>query len=371
MIDLQPGEPTPWFYAPTPSNPSFNFSSVAGRYIFLAFTPTDAAARDRMFAVIGRNMDLFDDSRTACFTILRDQAAFDRAKDRNGMRWFLDLDGALSRLYGALEEAGAERPLWVAIDPSLRVLFALPLDQTDEAFARLRALPAPDDHAGVLLHAPVMITPRLFDPDLCRRLIAYYETHGGSPSGVMREKDGRTIGVLDNFKKRRDAHIEDEALQEETRLAIQRRLVPEVLKAFRFRATRVERYIVARYDAKDGGYFRPHRDNRTAGTAHRQFACSINLNAEDFDGGDLRFPEYGMRTYRPPTGGAVVFSCSLLHEATPVTRGTRFAFLPFLYDEAGDEIRKRNAHLITLPSAPDDAAAPGAPQQAAESASGG
>ena len=30
-----------------------------------------------------------------------------------------------------------------------------------------------------------------------------------------------------------------------------------------------------------------------------------------------------------------MFSCSLLHEATRVTRGRRYAFLPFLYDAAG------------------------------------
>jgi hypothetical protein len=37
-----------------------------------------------------------------------------------------------------------------------------------------------------------------------------------------------------------------------------------------------------------------------------------------------------------------VFSCSLLHEATPVTSGTRYAFLPFLYDEKAAEIREAN-----------------------------
>ena len=142
----------------------------------------------------------------------------------------------------------------------------------------------------------------------------------------------------------------------------------EVEKAFRFRVTRIERYIVARYDAEDGGYFRPHRDNRTSGTAHRQFACSINLNAEDFEGGDLRFPEYGTRTYRPPTGGAVVFSCSLLHEATPVTRGARYAFLPFFYDEAGEAIRQRNLHLVGEALAPEAPAsdAPIPPADASE-----
>jgi predicted 2-oxoglutarate/Fe(II)-dependent dioxygenase YbiX len=36
----------------------------------------------------------------------------------------------------------------------------------------------------------------------------------------------------------------------------------------------------------------------------------------------------------------VVFSCSLLHEATPVTRGTRYATLPFLYDDAAAAVRE-------------------------------
>ena len=59
------------------------------------------------------------------------------------------------------------------------------------------------------------------------------------------------------------------------------------------------------------------------------------------------FPEFGPQTYRPPTGGAVVFSCSLLHEATPVTKGTRYAFLPFLFDEAGARMRAANLHLLS------------------------
>jgi hypothetical protein len=349
MTSLRHGEPVPLFLGRSHTNPTFSFANVAGRYLLLGFPPSDTALRDAAFQIVSRNIDLLRDEHIACFMVLRDAESFAKARDRSGMRWFFDPEGEIARLYGALSEAGVENPIWVLVDPSLRLLFTLPMSQTEQLFQRLRALPAPDDHAGVTLHAPVMIVPRLFDPDLCRRLIDYYETHGGAPSGVMREQDGKTVGVLDDFKKRRDCTVRDEALCLETREAIRRRLVPEVLKAFRFNATRVERYIVARYDAQDGGYFRPHRDNLTAGTAHRQFACSINLNAEDFEGGDLRFPEYGARTYRPPTGGAVVFSCSLLHEATPVTKGARYAFLPFIYDEAGNEIRLRNEHLVVPP----------------------
>ena len=48
----------------------------------------------------------------------------------------------------------------------------------------------------------------------------------------------------------------------------------------------------------------------------------------------------------PPAGGAVVFSCSLLHEVSPMVRGKRYAFLPFLYDDAAAAIREaNNPHL--------------------------
>lgn len=99
---------------------------------------------------------------------------------------------------------------------------------------------------------------------------------------------------------------------------------------------------MACYNGSVAGFFAPHRDNTTKGTAHRRFACTINLNADDYEGGYLRFPEFGSHTYRAPTGGAIVFSCSLLHEATPVTRNTRYAFLPFLYDEAAAKLRQAN-----------------------------
>jgi len=92
---------------------------------------------------------------------------------------------------------------------------------------------------------------------------------------------------------------------------------------------------------------RPH----STSCGRRRFAVSINLNSEEFEGGQLRFPEFGPRWYKPPTGGCVVFSCSLLHEATTVTKGRRYAFLPFLHDDAAEQIRERNhQYLSTAPA---------------------
>jgi hypothetical protein len=250
-----------------------------------------------------------------------------------GLRWFLDLDGRVSRLYGALDEAAGEQPQWVILDPGLRVMGRVRLANDPMVFDYLRRLRPPAQHAGVPLVAPVLIAPRILEPELSRRLIALHEADGGRFTGVMRDEGERTVAIMDELKRRRDVLIEDADLLAALKDRLERRLFPLIERSFSFRATRIERYVVSCYDAEDQAVFHPHRDSTTLGTAHRRFACSINLNA-DFEGGDLRFGEFGLATYRPPAGGAVVFSCALLHEATRVTRGRRYAFLPFLYDEA-------------------------------------
>src|SRR5215207_10720033 len=77
--------------------------------------------------------------------------------------------------------------------------------------------------------------------------------------------------------------------------------------------------------AEDG---RAHRDNTTKGTAHRWFAVSINLNSES-EGGEVSFPEYGPRSFKPPPGGAVVFSCSILHGVSKRCRSLTSGRLSF------------------------------------------
>jgi predicted 2-oxoglutarate/Fe(II)-dependent dioxygenase YbiX len=108
--------------------------------------------------------------------------------------------------------------------------------------------------------------------------------------------------------------------------------MPEVRKAFAFRATRFEGFKIACYDASTGGFFRAHRDNLTLSTAHRVFALTLNLN-DAYEGGQLRFPEYGNQLYRPDAGAALVFSCAHLHEVRDVTAGRRFVLLSFLYGD--------------------------------------
>jgi predicted 2-oxoglutarate/Fe(II)-dependent dioxygenase YbiX len=350
MIEV--GRPAPWFTAPSPTNPRFAFASLGGRFLLLAFLPADPVRAEEMLGWIARHDDLLGGDSLCVLPVTPDPARFALARNRPGLIWFHDVGGHIARGYGAPDAEGRDAGAWILVDPALRVFACFEGPAGDAALSGVvRALPAPDDHAGVALNAPVLIVPRIFEPELCRRLIDLYDAQGGEPSGVMREIDGRTVGVLSDFKRRRDAIVHDEDLKSQVRHRLGVRLLPEITKAFQYRVTRLERYIVACYAADEGGWFNAHRDNTTSGTAHRRFACSINLNAGEFEGGDLRFPEFGSRTYRPPTGGAVVFSCSLLHEATPVTRGTRYAFLPFFHDEAAEDLRLKNLHLLDMPPA--------------------
>ena len=362
-IVFRRGDPAPWFHVPSENTPDFAIDTVAGRYIVLCFLGT-ARNRDAATALriaVQEHRALFDDDNASLFCITTDpddQRLKRLRQSLPGIRPLWDFDGAVSRLYGA-EQSGSQAGssgyirFWLVIDPMLRILYAAPLAEAEAVMKFVAALPPCSRHAGVEMSAPVLLLPRVFEPSFCQRLIRLYQAGGGQESGFMREKDGRTIMVRDpSFKRRRDYEIEDK----ETKIGIQQRiynrLVPEIMKAFQFEATRIERYIVACYSAAESGHFMSHRDNTTKGTAHRRFAVTINLN-DDFDGGDLVFPEFGWRRYRAPIGGAIVFSCSLLHKVVPITRGARYATLPFLHNEEAIKIWEDNRQFLGIEETAD------------------
>ena len=350
---LIPGQPAPWFHAKAlGGNDRYAFSSAAGRWMLMLFMGSGAdEAPQEALRLLRAHRDMFDDDRACFFGVTVDPSDVDRgriAQEMPGIRWFLDYDRAISTSYGAAR-VEAERvtyaPHWLLLDPMMRVRSRATLVDGPAIFADLRERL---NRAVESSPAPVLIIPEVLPPETCRRLVGLYELHGGTDSGFMREESGITVHQIDyEHKRRADYTIDDELLVSELKARLSVGLKPMIQRAFQFDATRIERWIVACYDARDAGHFRPHRDNTTKGTAHRRFACTVNLNADDYEGGDLRFPEFGAQTYRAPTGGAVVFSCSLLHEALPVTHGKRYAFLPFLYDDAAARVRERNLQYLS------------------------
>jgi len=181
--------------------------------------------------------------------------------------------------------------------------------------------------------APALLIPDVVEPPLRRRLIAYWESGGKVEDGISSGTAFRQES--ERLKRRTDVFIQDRELFDLMKARILARVVPEMRRAFCFEAASFEALRVGCYMAERRGAFGRHRDNRTPYTAHRSFAMSLNLNTGEYEGGMLRFPEFGRELMEAEAGGAVVFSCNLLHEALPVTRGRRFALFTFFADAAG------------------------------------
>lgn len=360
FVLMAPGDPAPWFHAPSTSNPLHAFDSTAGRYVLLCFFGSAADAMGNLaLNDVMSHRGLFDDQNICFFGVSLDPADRDTQRVQAslpGIRFFWDFDGAVSKAFGALPvdtqstQGVPFRRLWIVLDPTLRVMRVFPVEASlagnAAVFEYLAALPPPNLHSGTALQAPILYLPNVFEPELCRRLIELYEGNGGTVSGFMLQRGEKTFHETDfQYKHRRDFVVEDASMIEAIQARIVRRVVPEIFKVHHFQVTRMERYLVCCYSAEEGGHFFAHRDNTTSGTAYRRFAVSINLNS-DFDGGDLSFPEYGPRGFKPPPGTAVVFSCSLMHEVSKMTRGKRYAFLPFLYDDAAAKVREQSHQYV-------------------------
>jgi len=234
----------------------------------------------------------------------------------------LDRVGELGRAFASNE------PLAIIVDAAGRVAQVLPHPTAEAIAAQVMQLYVASRAVVVQAKAPVMLLERVAEPALCRTLIDYWQR-----SNKVSDTVGGLQGNVVNgeVKRRHDVQLDDPRLFVELRDCLVRRVVPAILRAFHIRTMVIEAPIIGCYDAESGGRFGRHRDNTSSYTAHRQFALSLNLNAGDeYEGGELRFAEFGRELYRPGAGAALIFSASLLHEVVPVRRGRRFGIFTFL-----------------------------------------
>lgn len=305
--------------------------SLAGKLAILLFLPLGTKPSDLQgFMALASDFAKF---QTRLYVIART-----REQLEGGPAEFVLLPGDSDQKIFTAYAAGQDfRAVLVGPNRHIAALF----DGMDCAPALLRKV---EEMARLYLsarlsnHPPVMILPDILSHEDCQHLINVYAMQGnrfvepshGTPSGTGDYK----MRIPDYGRKDRIDHW---IVQPETNQFIDerlgKRLFPEILKAFQYRVTKRESYRIGCYEGERGGSLHGHRDNTSPKVAHRRFACSINLNTEDFEGGELRFPEYGNHLYRPPTGSAIVFSSSLFHEPLHVTSGKRFVLLAFLYGD--------------------------------------
>ena len=238
----------------------------------------------------------------------------------------------------------SEVPVVIVLDRNCRCAQTFKPNEPEalvaSALGALELLPteAPRD---IVLPAPVLILPNVLNRPLCAELVQWHRNSGTFDSGfVSVDAQGNSVVRIDHsIKKRKDLFLpkDNEVSIQLTQIILQR-ITFEIKRAFQADVSHMDRLLISAYD-DTGGHFKRHRDDYPAKVAFRQFALSINLNADDYDGGYLTFPEYNSHRYKAPTGAAVIFSAKVLHEVSAVTRGERFALLSFMHNDTGEAQR--------------------------------
>jgi peroxiredoxin len=338
---LEAGDPAPHISAlDETGEPAFtNADLVTGRPLVLLFCPPDGdlptatltAFRDRGGDFAALDVNIFAVSRLP----IEDNRATHAALWLP-FKLLTDATGDIFRSFGA---EGA--PLAVILDPNHRIARILradaPTDLADAALAYLRAS-FPPRGTRVQAQAPILLLPRVLGETDCARLVGLFHrpvnlwpSDGFRSEGHTKEPGDFKVGHAGAYGQLTEYVVRDPAVQQFLDQCFNRRVSREMRKAFQTRVSQREDYRIARYDSASGGVLYPHRDNATKETAHRRFTMTINLNAGDYEGGALRFREYGDHYYEVERGTAIVWSATLLHEVMPVTKGARFILGVHMY----------------------------------------
>lgn len=320
--------------------PAFsNADRIAGHPILLLFCPPGEAAAEVLLGAFRDRGGKFAQQQTTVLALSRLTLEANRASHAAlGLPFKLltDATGEIYQTFGAGEGSVA-----ILLDPNHRIARILRADGPDalaEAVLAAVAADFPPRETRVQAQAPVLLLPRVLEAEDCARLIGLFERPANiwASDGFKSDGHGKETG---DFKIRHSGEygeliefvLRDPGVERYLDQRFNRSVKPEMHKAFQTVVSQREQYRIARYGSESGGVLRPHRDNSTRETAHRRFTMTINLNAGEYEGGALRFREYGDHFYEVERGTAVVWSASLLHEVMPVTRGARFVLGVHMY----------------------------------------
>jgi peroxiredoxin len=317
------GEAIPNFVARATNNPKLQFQNVAGRYIVLCFFGSATIEKNRLalqYALSRR--DFFNDVQASFFGVSIDPSDEATGRVRQilaGFRFLWDDDKKISEQFGAITAEQGEkvvyRPFTLLLDHNLRVLAHIPLvdahQHNEELAAEIAKLPPTRPKH---FSAPVLMMKNVFTAEFCKQVIDLYQQN--------------------NLEKSKDWLIDDnnKPLNQAIQRQISQKLLPEIAKVFHININRIEKYAISCKNADNGKLIRHNRLNNSPKTAHRKLVVTINWN-DEFEGGQLRFPEYSDILYKIPSGGTLVASCNIIQEILPITQGNKYSSMLFCYDE--------------------------------------
>jgi peroxiredoxin len=332
------GDIAPDCVLPQPDGTTISLRSdaIAGNPIVLVFCPKLVPSAAAALSAFNARYEAFTAAGARLFAVTLEPAK-NLADQEIPFAILIDRKQGVFRAFGVTHETMTT----VVLRPNHHVVAILKgprKTQALDALAVVERLAAERKPVPMAMHPPVLIVPDLLSPEDCRRLIQLYDTRGNV---FMPHGPGLDHLAGSDYKMRIPEHSRNDRIDhiifdKGTSTFLDRRLVarlfPEIAKAFHYQITRYERMRIGCYEGHRGGKLHGHRDIDET-TRYRRFAMSLNLNTEEFTGGELRFPEFGDQRYRPDSGAAIVFSSALLHEALEVESGRRLVLLAFLFGE--------------------------------------
>ena len=261
-----PGDPVPNFALPDTARTLFLPRSplMAGHLglVLLAGDPADPAARALYEAAAARAPDL---ARHGVVTVAITTATdpvdnLPLTGDDPAFPVLADVDGTATADFGR-----RSRPTAFLVDRNSFVTAVFDAGEPAEVIAAaVTAAGEPGHHPATQAlagTAPLIWLPNLLSADFCRELIELWQTDNRE-TGITRPTG---VNVVDDaaepLKSRRDHVVKDDATVKRLQRDFALRLLPEIQKVFFFKVTKQEFIRIGRYDAADGGVFRPHRDN--------------------------------------------------------------------------------------------------------------
>lgn len=336
---LEIGDPAAPFILPDPSGTQWSplDNDIAGKPLLLLFQApasgqSAAAFLDDLRPFVAAH-DEFRSLGCSLFGLSRTEIAGDiLAPESKPMFPLLtDHKGDVFRAYGMDRITGT---VAVLLNANMKIAYiaggAVP-PAPGRILELLRQIQRSRPPVPLSAHPPVLLVPGALSGADCGALTQLWHQMDQEHGAVGHsDVDPKCVNFLHEYGRVKQYLIEDPRLQQALDAKLARRLMPEISKAFDTRAPQREIYALSCYDSSDGGMLKPHRDCASQETQHRRFTLSVALN-DTFQGGALRFREYGEQTYNLPVGTAIVFSAAILHEVLPITAGRRFALVTHLY----------------------------------------
>jgi len=256
----------------------------------------------------------------------------------------MDSDRRIARSLGLMKQGGHVPFGGFVIDRNLKITHVHVQEEPtslagllvhDYAMELLRSNEVQGQVKTVRSMAPALVVSQVFTPEFCAKCIRAFQT-GETFDGTVGAKEKKEYRA--DVKVRTDFIVRGDLL-DEIDDKFSRSFFPEIKKVFGFEVTHREIYKIGLYKGEKGGFFKAHRDNFDYPMGYRRVASTIHLN-DDYEGGGVRFPEYGDDVYRPTTGSAIAFSASTKHEALPVTKGERFILVAFVHGDEDEAYRR-------------------------------